>query len=227
MQRSFALFGAAALAAAATGCLPQTPGELDNGSFTYFCAGDDDLACTNDLFNASGVPEAIAVGAHFDLQFDPDGASSDAVLTPASRGILSTDLSLDSDTTGFRFTSPGTVAILAKRGNQVIDFVHVTGALLDRVTLSDETGDLVTQMSISKSTYNARIAASPRDDLGNILAGTLHYTWTSSDTDVVSVDEGFAANEVSLYPRATGKATITVDVEGMKSSVEVSVGGAP
>lgn len=230
MTRRLFPFLLPALVLFGAGCLPETPGELGNGSFTYFCASDDDLACQNDLFGASGVPDAIAVGAHFDLRFDPDGAASTATLTPASRSILSTELGLGTDTTGFRFTAPGTVAILAKDGAQVIDFVHVTGAALDRITVTDRAGNQVNGISLSSSSFGETLTASPRDDLGQILAGAMQYAWASSDEDVVSVSQGFDPNEISLIPGSSGKATITVTVQGVQTSIPVTVGtvgGAP
>src|SRR5262249_4555481 len=61
-----------ALAGLAAGCLPRSSGELMSGGFTYFCNGDDDLACEDQLFDADQVPPAIAVGAHFELAYEPD-----------------------------------------------------------------------------------------------------------------------------------------------------------
>lgn len=222
MTRRLPLFLFAALLG---GCLPKTPGELDNGGFTYFCASDKDLACTHDLFGASGVPEAIAINAHFDLRFDPDGSNNTATLVPAARNVLTTELGLGTNTTGFRFTSPGTVAVLAKRGSEVLDFIHVTGAPLDRITLSDDFGEPIQKLTITGSSFGENVTASPRDELGNILAGALDYTWTSSDESVVSINRRSDPNEASLVPEGNGKAVVTVTVQNQTASIDVTVGG--
>src|SRR5262249_24546272 len=51
MKRTLRFFSAALVLA--TSCLPKTSGELQYGGFTYFCASNDDLACRDDLFDAS------------------------------------------------------------------------------------------------------------------------------------------------------------------------------
>lgn len=216
---------------AAASCLPRTSGELHNGGFTYFCASDDDLACPDDWSDASDIPPAIAVGAHFDLDFSPPVLSSGTPtvtrIQPAAPDILVAEASLDPDTTGFRFEAPGTVAVLAKSGNEVVDFVHVTGARIDHVSIIDRLGNESQALSISTSSFGETLKALPRDDHQHTLAGALKYAWASSDESVVSLSEGFQTNEIDLIPNGPGKATITVTVLDQKTTLEVTVGGAP
>jgi hypothetical protein len=216
---------------AAASCLPRTSGELHNGGFTYFCASDDDLACHDDFFDASTIPPAIAVGARFDLKFSPPVLSSGTPtvtrIQPASPDILSVAAGVDPDTTSFRFTKPGTVAVLAKSGADVVDFVHVTGAEIDHVTILDRLGNESAALSISASSFGERLQALPRDEESRTLAGALKYAWTSSDESVVSLSEGFEPNEIDLTPGSPGKAIITVTVLDRQATIEVTVGGAP
>lgn len=216
---------------AAASCLPRTQGELHNGGFTYFCAGDDDLGCRDDWSDASDLPPAIVVGAHFDLDFSPPvlrtGTPTVTRIEPAAPGILVSEPSLDPDTTGFRFEAPGTVAVLAKSGDEVVDFVHVTGAPLHHVSIVDSLGDVSTSLSISTSSFGETIKALPRDEQSRTLAGAMKYSWASSDESVVSLSEGFEPNEIDLIPNGPGKATITVTVLDRATSIEVTVGGAP
>jgi hypothetical protein len=216
---------------AAASCLPRTTGELNNGGFTYFCASDDDLACRDDRSGASDIPPAIAVGAHFDLDFSPPllstGTPAVTRIQPASPDILVAESSLDPDTTGFRFKAPGTVAVLAKSGAEVVDFVHVTGANIDHVSIVDGLGNEAMAVSIASASFGETLKALPRDAESHTLAGALAYSWSSSDESVVSVSEGFRSNEVDLIPNGPGKATITVKVLDRQASIEVTVGGAP
>lgn len=232
MTRTTLLLGLAAVSLA--GCLPTTPGELSNGGFTYFCASDDDLACQNDLFGASDVPPAIAVGAHFDLQFTPpiisDKDPSVTRLVPASPLMLGVEAGLGTDTTGFRFAKEGTVAVLAEHGNEVVDFVHLTGARVESIALVDGLGDQVGEVSISVTDASERISALPRDDAGHTLAGALKYAWQSSDESVLSLSTAFGGspNQVTLVPHQAGAVTVSVSVQDQTVSLPVTVaGGAP
>ncbi|APR81380.1 Hypothetical protein A7982_06727 [Minicystis rosea] len=223
------------LVVGAAGCLPQTSGELDNGGFTYFCSGKSDLACTDGIINpgASNVPPAIAVGAHFDLEFSPpivifskDEPTPVASIVSVSPSILSQEPSQDVGGTGFRFTAPGTVAVLAKSATgEVVDFVHVTGANVEAIAFVDRFGDETQALTLA-STQDT-LQALPRDTSGNTLAGSLSYEWTTSDDEIVSLSPGFENNEIKLVAGKPGKATITVTVQSTPASIEVTVGGAP
>src|SRR5690242_1094847 len=91
MNRLFQRLSLALVVAGLTsGCLPGSQGELGNGDFTYLCSGDADLTCADDLFGADLVPPAIAIGAPFEMEYNPDislfGSSSPSAvrLDPAS-----------------------------------------------------------------------------------------------------------------------------------------------
>lgn len=229
MKRMLVFLAGALLSA---GCLPRTPGELSNGGFTYFCAGDDDLACRHDLFDASEIPVAIAVGAHFDIEFNPpfiDGEDNPTVsrIISAAPSVLAQELAQDFDADGFRFEKAGTVAVLAMAGNQVVDLIHLTGEPVDQVSLVDRLGDTPAHLTISLSGYGDTLEALPREESGVILAGALTYTWQSSDEGVVRVEPGAHPNEVELAPEGPGEATITVSVQGKLAGVSVTVEGKP
>ena len=223
-----AALGLAALFAAA-GCVPTTPGDLQNGGFTYLCPSESDLACQDQLWDASDVPPAIAVGAHFDLEFAPPLRLGDndvppvTSLVPAS-SMLAVEPSTKPDSTGFRFLAPGTVAVLAEGSGVVVDFLHVTGEALDHVAVLDDTGDETHAITVHG--YGATLQALPRSSTGETLAGALDYTWTSSDESVVTVSQQFEPNRADLTPGAPGTATVTVTAGGATTSVQVTVGGA-
>lgn len=215
-----------------TGCLPRTSGELSNGGFTYFCAGEDDLACRHDLFDASEIPSAIAVGAHFDLEFNTpvvdfeDTPEATQIISAAPK-LLVEELSQDFDAEGFRFKEPGTVAVLALAGSQVVDFVHLTGTDVHQVTLADRHGDMPAHLTLSTWSYGETLEAFPREESGVILAGALTYVWQSSDDDVVRVERGTFSNQVDLVAVGPGEAIVTVSVQGKLAGVSVTVEGTP
>lgn len=218
------------LAAAVAGCLPVTPGDMHNGGFTYFCASDNDLACQYDLYGASDLPPAVAVGAHFDLQFTPELFSSAdqptvTNLVSVAPSILSGDASGSPDSTGFRFIAPGIAAVLARGDGRVVDFVHVTGARLDHVDIIDSLGD--TASTLQLWSYGETLKALPRDHAKGTLAGALKYTWTSSDESIVSLSPGYLPNEVDLTPGEPGEATVTVTAQDAQAQIAVTVGGDP
>jgi hypothetical protein len=230
MNRTTSFLCMLALAGAIPGCLPKTGGEIGNGGFTYYCASDADLTCTYDLLGASTVPPAIAVGAHFELEFTEDFWSDGSQPTvtsvvPAAPSMLSVEPGSTPDATGFRFKEPGTVAVLARGGGEVIDFIHVTGAALADVEIVDSLGDSANAVTVNG--YSQKVRALPRDEMANTLAGALSYAWTSSDESIVSVAAGSTPNEASLEPVGNGQATVTVQVQGKQRSIVVTVGGQP
>jgi hypothetical protein len=221
----FLLVAAAALA----GCGPLgSPGSLSKGAFAYVCTSNSgmvDAGCTSSFLTSSDVPASIAVGTHFDLQygavFDSD-APIVTSLAPVSPSLLAGEPSLDAGATGFRFTSPGTVAILAHAADgSVVDFLHVTGVAIDHVSLQDPVGQGVTPFQVPAG--GATLRAVPQGSIGQQLAGQMAYTWSSSDPTVATVQGG--GNGVTILPAGPGKATISVQVLGKQASVDVTVVG--
>ncbi len=226
-------------AAALAGCGPfGSPGSLQTGDFGYVCsnsASTIDVACGGGISFPSDVPSPIAIGAHFDIQYSPVLFSSNPVvssLAPAAPSMLTTEDSLEAGATGFRFTSPGTVAILGRASDgTVVDFVHVSGAALDHVSVQDSLGEEVTSITLP-STSGSSLRAFPQGSENQHLAGGLAYTWTTSDSTVVTVGaaQGFgaASNEVTLVPVGPGKATVTVQILDKQVSIDVTNnGGTP
>jgi hypothetical protein len=213
-----------AVTLATAGCLPTTPGELNNGGFTYFCASPADLACQNLILGATDVPPAIAVGAHFDLQFSGSRAQL-TDLVPVASSILKKEASNDVGATGFRFAAPGISAVLARDSGKIVDFLHVTGAPIDALAVVDELGDDVAAYTLGTS--NDQLQAIPRDDLGHTLAGALGYTWVSSSEEVLTLTPGLLPNAIHLTAGKPGQATVTVTAGDQSTSVVVTVGGTP
>jgi hypothetical protein len=220
--------GLAALAASLGGCLPQTPGELGNGGFTYECSSTSlDLACKEQLLNDANVPEAVAVGASFGLQYsgtqpeDSAGREEPVQIVAAAPGRIAA--------TGgtFHFEEPGFAAFLAQSSSgQVADFIHLRAAEVHLLALVDGLGNPVDDLELDASGAET-LEVTPEDAQGTTLAGALEYAWQTSDDDVVDLSPGFDDNTVDVIPRKPGTATLTVTAGGASRSIQVTVGGTP
>jgi hypothetical protein len=244
MNRILVSCFAAVAAAAIAGCVPLgSQGSLQNGTFAYVCSSEatevTDVGCTPSFTDEGNVPGAVAVGTHFDLQYNVDLGSGGPLiegLVPAASSLLSSQPPTTAGAFGFSFTSPGVVAVLATTSGGVADFLHVTGAELDHLAITDENNHPVTSIMLAGGSGDAEptIFATPFSATKQPLAGGMVFTWSSSDPTVVTpepIDELFGSspgNEVTLAPGGTGTATITVSALDAQASVVVTVtGGAP
>jgi hypothetical protein len=229
---------AAVAAIGLAGCVPLgSPGSLQSGAFAYVCApGVTDLGCSPTLIDESDVPGAIAVGTHFDIQYNVAFASDVVIdaLKPAAPSLLATEPASQAGAFGFRFSSAGTVAVLATTfDGQVADFLHVTAAPLDHLAITDFSGSPVTSVAVPSG--GATISAEPFSASQSPLAGGMVYTWATSDATVVTVQpaedldgESAGGNQVTLVPGQAGTATVTASALGKQATVAVTVsGGAP
>ncbi len=235
---------AAVAAAALAGCVPLgSQGSLQNGDFAYVCSSEatdvTDVGCTPSFTDESDVPGVIAVGAHFDLQYNVALGSGGPLiegLLPAAPSLLSTQPPLTAGAFGFAFTSPGVVAVLATTSGGVVDFLHVTGVALDQLAITDGNNNAVTTITLSGASAAAEttISATPVSATKQTLFGGMTFAWMTSDPTVVTtepVDELFGSspgNEVTLVPVGVGTATVTVSALGAQGTVSVTVsGGTP
>ncbi len=219
--------------AAVAGCVPLgSPGALQNGAFAYVCGSQTtDQGCTS-LLGQSDIPATIAVGAHFDLQFGGESGAVVAGLVPAAPSILASEAALEAGASGFRFLSPGTVAVLAPTTDSgVVDFVHVTAAPFDHVAIADFSGNPVSALTLTGPTS---VSAAPLGAAQQQLAGVMTYGWAAADPTVVElgpVTETFGpnpANQATLTPLKAGTTTVTVTVLDKQASVTVTAtGGTP
>lgn len=240
------ILGFPLIAAALAGCGPfGSTGSLQTGAFGYVCssaATTTDLGCGSSFFVPSDVPGAIAVGAHFDLEyshdisiFSDDSSPIVASLAPAAPSLLGAEAPVSAGATGFKFSAPGTVAVLARTADgSVVDFLHVKGVAFDHVALQDSLGQEV-PATLSVPSSGTDLQAVPMGPSDQALAGGLAYTWTSSDEAVVRVvaGTGFGSSSgvdsVHLDPVGSGTATVSVQILDQQASVDVSVaaGGSP
>lgn len=220
---------------------PGTIGELGEGTFHYICVDEGDAVCNKsgavdtgkvqaDLGIQGQAPEAIAVGARFDLTYSGDTSTDDGDLllveTKAARQDQVTA------TGGFIIEVPGVHAFLARSPKGIIaDFLHVEALVavdLD-VWLDEQRVEAVTL----KVGEERMIAVVPQDGTGVSLAGALPYEWVV-DGAAVAIDavdnfgpptSAFEINddEVRIYGQEEGTATITVARDDVQKQIQVIV----
>lgn len=216
---------------ASSGELPGTLGELGEGTFRYNCVDDGDAVCntTNAIdrslaereFGINGeIPQAIAVGARFDLIYQGsvnyEGDPLAVQTQPAQKEGVH-------ERGGFTITKAGQYAFLAKSPKGVVaDFTHLLAVDVSelRVWQDEQT---ITDLTLEIDA-EAQLAVTPMDADALPLAGGFSYTWESSDPTVLVVDEpgsigtptsGVELNndELRVVALGAGTATLTVTTE--------------
>lgn len=207
------LLGAAVLG---SGCLPSSPGALNQGGFTYLCTDSSDVTCDGDLLKAAVPPGAIAVGGTFDLTYTANfsltpNTSDPVTVVPASPGLA------EPSAGGFTVEAAGESAFLARTASGTVDdFTTLYGVPVDHLSLPSNLEVEVGQPQL--------VRVYPEDAAGNTLGGAIQYTWVSSAPDVIQVDGNEGA--VSLEAFQEGSATITVEGAGASASINVTVPGS-
>lgn len=216
------------LGGSAMACLPTSQGELGNGGFTYVCSDTGiDLACDDSFFDTSLVPDAIAVGAKFRLQYSGDKPDSEGGGTLAVSMVSTSPKLLHDSSLDFSFASPATVAVLARSANgDVADFIHLRGVALHHLAIADDLGDPMTSVTLHDF-EQISLVATPEDEDANLLAGRLTYQWSSSDEEVVSLDPGFDDNTVTLAAGKPGTAIVSLVVGDQHTEIPVTVEETP
>lgn len=214
----FLLATAGVLALASCGLKDASTGELNNGRFSYLCVDSSDGACEGSTGNVT-IPDLIAVGGAFDLEYAGDSEGSSPVqVEPASETMIS------GATGHFKFLLPGVGAVLSRNTSGVVaDFVHLRAAKISHLDVAGPSStDAVTEVDMTTDNdVILRVAA--KDDTGSTLAGALPFVWTSSDSKIVSLGLG-SKNRATLKGLAAGTATVDVSLpSGLKMSVVVVV----
>jgi hypothetical protein len=206
-------------ALAACGFPDATSGELNNGRFSYLCVDSSDTTCDG-LIGNSSLPELIAVGGAFDLEYAGDSAGSSPVqVQPASETMIS------GASGHLKFLLPGIGAVVARNTSGVVaDFVHLRGASIDHLDVAGPaSSDFVTEVEMT-SDDDVILQVAAKDNGGSPLSGALPYVWTSSNDKIVTLGEFGPKNRATLKGVAPGTATVEVTLPGgLKRSVVVTV----
>lgn len=231
------MFSALAVALLAAGCGPIGPstsgtqGELGNGLFSYGCDSDSDPVCdTGD--GAHTMPKAVAVGSRFSVTYTPTSTAEDpqgsATVEPASKELL-----VQTETFGksFKAIKPGLGALLARRGQTIVDLIHLRLGAVDHVQIdATRSGDSTTKEGISElvlgSGETAVLRATPVDEADELLGGALACAWTSDDSAVAKVTTIATDNQITVEGGSAGTTTMRLEMGDSKVDLAITVQAA-
>ncbi len=200
---------------------PTMGGELMRGEFEYRCAGSNDAFCVD--FVAQRFPQRFAVGGNFEVGFNPTvsivatpgvQSSAPSLLEPTSSGVIS----------GFRFNRPGTAALLAViNDEEMVDYLHVTAERVLSYHFSDEAGAVGVTEIVMQPGESRRVTVEPRGEFGQVLAGTLEYTWSTDEGGIARTASDTQGRTVQIQAVAAGRTRLLVEGGEVTGSVEVIV----
>jgi hypothetical protein len=175
----------------------------------------------------------MAVGGRFDLSYwgalpDEGGYELPVEIVPARSDVVDS-------TGGFRFSSPATVAFLARNPQGfTVDFIHVSSSDPASLDVWWE-AQRVDEIALQHPTDETTLAVVPIDADGVSLGGALGYEWSSSDEAIVRLAQVGTTDtpvpglllpddEVRVVGMAEGQATVRVVRAGLAKDVSVTVG---
>lgn len=215
-----ALAGAALLAACEAN--PEN-GVLGNGTFAYDCSnGQGDSYCSQN--GGSGgtlpLPNEIAVGAAFAVDYQPDGSGSAGGASNYDITSASSELALSMGNTVVAQRS-GYDALLATHSgvSTIDDFVHVE--FVNVASITPGAASVQVQVGASQSVW-----VTPQDSFGTSMAGRLGCTWSvTSGAGFVSVPSTKEFGAVQVTGVQDGTATVQASCAQATATVTVTVSG--
>ena len=200
---------------------PTMSGELQRGDFEYRCAGSNDAFCVD--FVAQSFPSRFAVGGHFEVALTPSvdvvavpavESSAPSLLAPTFSGLISE----------YRFLRPGTAALIAViSGDEIVDYLHITGERVLSYHFSDDQGGRGLTEIVLAPGERRTVTVEPRGELGQQLAGTLEYAWSTDESSVARVASETSARSVQVQGVAPGTTRLLVEGGEVIGSVQIIV----
>lgn len=192
--------------------IPKTGnGELHQGTFVYSCSGAADVGC-----GATSLPDGIAVGADFDLRFDP------APPLPTTLEPSAAFFSVDATGTFHALRAGYGVVLVKDSSGAVVDFVNLR---VKTIALIDITGiDATTALALGES---RTVTAAAFDSAAVRLAGSLPLEWESADDAIATVnvtDQDRANGTATIHAVAAGTTRIRVVTGASTGSLTIKVG---
>lgn len=193
-------------------------GELGRGLFFYECDNNpDDAFCDRDALDRE-FPAAVAVGAHFKVDYEPENSTAYVDLVSGCLDCM--ERSAD----GFTMSAEGRAPLLAENSlGEIYDVLHIeakaASALVMRVDGEGwPDGEL---LLIGGATHELGVTPQAAD--GTELGGALDYTWEIADESVVQLMSSGERNDVELRAVAAGQTTVTVTSGDLRLELPVNV----
>lgn len=200
-------------AACLLGCPSNHHARSLDTSFASTCLAGD-ASCDTPGTQVS-VPDRVAIGSALQLAYTGEQVTD----SPVSARPVSPHMALV-DGLSIRFTAKGYCGILARsEAGTVVDLLHIQALPIHTITI---VGPPTIEPSASTS-----LAAVPRDDQDNLLAGSLSYTWSTSDPSVAAIDTSAHGNTVKVLGVGPGTATIKTVTGATEASFALTVSEAP
>jgi len=217
-----------ALLATACGSLgpssPGTQGELGNGQFSYGCDSDSDPVCDGGS-GTHPMPKSVAVGGRFSVSYTPSSTSENnqgsAIVEPASEELL---VQTESFGSTFKAVKPGLAGLLARRGQTLVDLIHVRLATIDHVQVDrvDTPAEKISDVELAVG-ESAQIRGTAVDAADEMLAGALTCAWSVADEKIAAATTLTTDNSITIEGKAVGKTTLHLDMGDMKADLSVSI----
>lgn len=247
MQRTTMVWCSAVLLCACTSGrdTPGTSGQLGEGQFTYECEDETgDPVCNQgsgldrsqvdaDLGRDQELPRAVAVGAIFDVRYSGDITTDDLDRLSLTVESSNTD-EVQQASDGFVIDAAGRYPFLARDREEkiVADFIYMTAADPDALELWHG-GQPVTAIDMTAG-EDTELAVLSVDAAGHALAGSLVFSWSSSDESLAAIDKlgsigapgassAIRADEVRLVALAAGQANLTVEAAGLLHTIQIDI----
>jgi hypothetical protein len=218
MPRSLKL-ALAAVAMTASGCDigddATVGGELGRGRFEYICVNDTDPACSGFL-DASTFPDVFAVGGRFWTRFEPEDGGQVPEIKTSAPEVLSLDRTM------LTFERAGTVAVLAVRQTDLVDYKHLDAAPIASVTFERDAEQAVGSLLLTER-EEARVDATPNDAQGRELGGALDYTWRIVDPTIAELVSPDNVDDITVRGLAVGQTTLEMTAGDFSTSLLITV----
>ena len=209
------------------GCHPldMKQGELGRGWFIYRCIDvQNDSACNNAAVPA--FPSTVAVGSRISIGYQSNEEAEYIVVAGSSTHLGGGGIS-----SGLEVLKNGPVGLMALDYNRdVFDLIHLMARQIATIALSDDSQNnsasaynVMTDLELAVDETSA-IKAFPLDESNLELAGSLSYSWSVADSDIVEISlSDSTGRTASIKGIAPGTTTVEVTVGGVDSELNVEV----
>jgi hypothetical protein len=196
-----------------------TPGELGRGNFFYECGGETDPVC-DDGDSDYPFDRDYAVGARFGMSFKDDNGLSAQLGSSAPER-------LEESSQDFVALTEGKVAVIARRGDRVIDLLHLVLRPVAGVRLETEDqafGGEGIELQVGQI---VALRATPRDDNDELIVGGLPTSWQSTEPAIADIYGSDNDNRIEVIANEAGETDIVVVMGEVEERVTITVVGQP